>query len=301
MKDGIKLFNSLKVVNKATKEDKTNNLKCIDGWINSLKSMISIWKTLYEDGTVSYLVTRQLNQDPLENFFGSIRQQGGNSDNPTPIQFKRAYRKLFHTNLLRISTGNCEEDTDQPLTKLSSLQEIQPLNITKNNSPLNIISSDYAKKDVESKLVKENALSYVAGYLLKRTFEKHVCGVCKSLLVDNESNDPRKNLLFQKAYSLDNLFGGLVAPSEFMIAFIIRLEDIFVEYFRGLKKTKGMGSDLLHLMDKESFKDDCNKIDKQFLLMLFIRLRIYYCIKFGNRELASGKRKSRKYLKVVHL
>ena len=176
MKDGIKLFNSLKVVNKATKEDKTNNLKCINGWIISLKSMISIWKTLYEDGTVSYLVTRQLNQDPLENFFGSIRQQGGNSDNPTPIQFKRAYRKLFHTNLFRISTGNCKEDADQPLRKLSSLQEIQPLNITTNNSPLNIISSDYAKKDVESKLVKENALSYVAGYLLKRTL-KNMCAM----------------------------------------------------------------------------------------------------------------------------
>ena len=73
MKDGMKLFNSLKVINKATKEDKTNNLKCINGWIISLKSMISLWKTLYEDGTVSYLVTQQFNQDPLQNCFGSIR------------------------------------------------------------------------------------------------------------------------------------------------------------------------------------------------------------------------------------
>eukprot|EP00795_Rhopilema_esculentum_P015685 gene15685-6975_t len=42
MKDGIQLFKSLKVTNKSTKEDKTNKLKCLNGWLITLNSMISL-------------------------------------------------------------------------------------------------------------------------------------------------------------------------------------------------------------------------------------------------------------------
>ena len=69
MKDGIQLFKSLKVINKSTKEDKTNKLKCLNGWLITLNSMISLWEKLFQSGTISFLVTRQLNQDSLENFF----------------------------------------------------------------------------------------------------------------------------------------------------------------------------------------------------------------------------------------
>lgn len=48
-----------------------------------------------------YLHTRRINQDCVENFFGSIRQQGGNSVNPTPIQFIRAFEKLFSMKILQ--------------------------------------------------------------------------------------------------------------------------------------------------------------------------------------------------------
>ena len=63
----------------------------------------------------------------MKTFFGSIRQKGGNSDNLTPIQFKRAYRKLFHNNLLQVASGNFEDDKDQLLTKLSNLEDIDPV------------------------------------------------------------------------------------------------------------------------------------------------------------------------------
>jgi hypothetical protein len=56
--------------------------------------------------------TRRLNQDPLEIFFGCIRQQGGNCDTPTPVQFTRAFRKLFFDNFLSPSNGNCTADID---------------------------------------------------------------------------------------------------------------------------------------------------------------------------------------------
>ena len=53
------------------------------------------------------------------NFFGSIRQQGGNSDNPTPIQFTRAFRKLFFSSFLNSSTGNCADNFDNLLAQFA--------------------------------------------------------------------------------------------------------------------------------------------------------------------------------------
>ena len=40
---------------------------------------------------------------------------GGNSDNPTPVQITRAFRKLFFSSFLNTSSGNCAEDFDDLL------------------------------------------------------------------------------------------------------------------------------------------------------------------------------------------
>ena len=118
------------------------------------------------EGVASFIFTRQLNQDPLENLFGSTRQQGGNSDNPTPIEFKRAYRKLFHSNLL--TPGNCEAENNETLLHLSNVENINIPSFATGSikKPLTIISTDYASEDMQLRIVQENATAYVAGYLL---------------------------------------------------------------------------------------------------------------------------------------
>ena len=57
-----------------------------------------------------YLFTRNLNQDSIDNFFGAIRQQDGNSFNPTLMQFTRAFKKLMGMRIFSHSTNhNCED------------------------------------------------------------------------------------------------------------------------------------------------------------------------------------------------
>ncbi|KAG5875239.1 hypothetical protein JTB14_001985 [Gonioctena quinquepunctata] len=68
--------------------------------------------------------TRRLNQDCIEIFFGKIRQQGGNSVNPTPIQFMNAFKKLSCMDLLDcVDTFNCAADVDVLL--MSGVQEVR--------------------------------------------------------------------------------------------------------------------------------------------------------------------------------
>ena len=86
-----------------------------------------------------------------------------------------------------------------------------------------------------------------------------------------------------------------------MINYVIKLEDAFVHNFTNIDMLQGIGNHLMEILMAERFDIPCNDFPKVFLLRLFIRMRIYYTLKYANRKLASSKRKNRKYIKVVHL
>ena len=93
MKEAIDFIKELKVFN--GNEEVTGRIKCLKGWVTTLNAILLIWEHLRTTKDFKFLLTRRLNTDPIENFFGTIRQQGGNSDNPTPSQLSSALRKRF--------------------------------------------------------------------------------------------------------------------------------------------------------------------------------------------------------------
>ncbi|CAB4030797.1 Hypothetical predicted protein, partial [Paramuricea clavata] len=127
--------------------------------------------------------------------------QGGNSDNPTPVQFTRAFRKLFFSSFLNSSAGNCDDDLDTLLAqctgKKRKLAKV-PILVAPPPQPntLDIGPMDYKENSVSSSLTRENAIAYVSGYLLKKCFTKHQCETCKPVLVPHELDDSRKLLCY---------------------------------------------------------------------------------------------------------
>ena len=109
LKEILKFVPKIRVINKSTNKDVTNLLKCLNALQVTISAVFNLWHHLQSAGQ-KFLLTRWLNQDCLEIFFGSVRQQGPNADNPTPVQFQRSFRKLFYKNILRQSSGNCAED-----------------------------------------------------------------------------------------------------------------------------------------------------------------------------------------------
>jgi hypothetical protein len=76
-----------------------------------------------QENTLNYLLTRRMNQDPLENFFSIIRRRGGYDRNPTAFSFKNNMRHIFLSNLKSADiNGNCEEDDDIFLTPMTGLE-----------------------------------------------------------------------------------------------------------------------------------------------------------------------------------
>ena len=104
LEEMLHFLKSIKVVKK---NGYNVTVKCFNCWQITINSVIELWKIL-KNYNFAHLKTRRLNQDCIENFFGSVRQQGGNCLNPTPIQFSRAFKKLFSLRFLQHSdTQNC--------------------------------------------------------------------------------------------------------------------------------------------------------------------------------------------------
>ncbi|KAJ8979109.1 hypothetical protein NQ317_014121 [Molorchus minor] len=98
-----------------------SNYKFVQGWMNSIRAIMLLWRNLKAKG-LKFLSLRNLNQDPLENLFGQIRQHGICNTNPTCYQFVAALKTVVINNFgAPISRGNnCEEDYCKSLGDFST-------------------------------------------------------------------------------------------------------------------------------------------------------------------------------------
>jgi len=71
------------------------------GWLVNIKTITEIYEYVINSGEMMFLCTFKLSQDPLENFFSSIRMSCGLANNPTTIQFKGAFQTLLCNSLNR--------------------------------------------------------------------------------------------------------------------------------------------------------------------------------------------------------
>ena len=300
MTEMCSFVSSIKVINPTTKKDVTSTLKCLKALKLTMNGTISLWNELRSQSSIKCLYTRRLNQDALENFFGSIRQQGGNADNPTPIQFCRAFRKLFYDNVLLQTKGNCTEDLDAVLVGTNynknptAFEECQ-------SEPFQVDESDYRLISLEENLIGMNAITYVAGYLLKKCLEKHDCHSCIKELINNELDSSNKLFCYFKSYeSTKKPFGGLIVPSDTFVKYVTTIEGKFIEEFPTVLNMVGIGKYFSAKLPKFSVPQ-CPDFPCEYMLKLFVRMRLYYTLKFGNRELSSVNKKNRKYFKITHL
>jgi len=52
------------------------------------QSLRNLYQDMKENFGLTYILTRRLNQDVLENLFSFLRGMGGANDHPTPLDFK---------------------------------------------------------------------------------------------------------------------------------------------------------------------------------------------------------------------
>jgi len=91
----IRILRGMEFVEKIThKPIRKNAPKCIKNWIWTIRGALTLWEKLKKSNFLNFDL-RYINQDPLENFFGQIRDIGHRNNNPSPYQFSTAFKSLL--------------------------------------------------------------------------------------------------------------------------------------------------------------------------------------------------------------
>lgn len=86
----------------------TKKMRFLKGWQQNINALIGISRDLRADG-IQFLLTRNLNQDCLENTFAVLRNRGGNNELLTPFQFICSFKRSFFSKVHGgYNHGNCE-------------------------------------------------------------------------------------------------------------------------------------------------------------------------------------------------
>lgn len=92
--------------------DVTNKVQFLTGFITTIRATMILFQNIQPFG-FEYMKTRRINQDGLENFFGSVRRRNGNCTHPTLRQFGTTYTQLSIIGLMdHGELFNCEDDGD---------------------------------------------------------------------------------------------------------------------------------------------------------------------------------------------
>ncbi|KAG8239573.1 hypothetical protein J437_LFUL019140 [Ladona fulva] len=107
------------------KEGRRMKPRSSEGWVITIKAAKQLW---VKGAGFNYLEPRRLNQDPLENFFGSIRLHCGSARNPTVTQFASGLKTILIKNVAANWTKrmNSFKDHDQLIAELDILLQRIP-------------------------------------------------------------------------------------------------------------------------------------------------------------------------------
>ncbi len=302
-----KILKTIRVVDEL-ENNTTNNFNFLKGWVLNINSLRRLWRFLSHSG-FPYLKTRRLCQDSLEHFFGQIRSRGGTR--VTPYMFSSLFRKSWGLRYVNIVTkGNCELPLEPDATVISEHSNNVLLNVC-NDSLLNdlswqdfqglprpehfLVRSISLDSTLEINFLKENAFSYFCGYLYLKIFKMHSCSLPLPYLGDEIPSD---EFIFIYQNQIDKC--NLVKPPQEFVAFVKVLETKFLEEFDSNCHKIGIGDILFNEMKDVRPFLCCENCDPKIVIALFIRIRIYFVIKFLNKELSVPNFKN-KILCVSHL
>lgn len=278
-------------------KDVTNNIKFVNSWLISISSLIGLWEILKKNN-FKFVYTRRISQDCLENFFGSVRKQSGDCITPTPIQFTRAFKKLF-TCCFLVHSGaeNCADDFSIILTQLKDVNNVSVNNVLNNstrpsNTDISLSQNDLDFRGGSLTLVCKNIIKYKCGFLIKKCLTKHTCEVCENYSMAHQALDENNLYCYFKAYQNDkSLFGSLRMPNDEFFIFICKLEMLFQENFSDFALKDKILNSFIELFKTESLNHPCENFPIIYLLKLFTRMSIYYAIKTINQNLKNPTNK----------
>lgn len=251
------------------KQGRTSRPPTLKNWVITIEGLVTLSKQLFEAG-IKTILTRNFNQDPVENFFGSIRSHGCRNTNPTCDGFIAAYKTLIINNLMTKHSiaANCEED--ESIGCLTTLKNYF------NETPLNLVptsADDVTEIGASINITYDDApiimqcTAYIAGYLLKKTEFVH-CSLCKRKLCSDKGNELNRLISIRE-------YGRLYYPSENLVDKLTMIKKLIKQLLVQYCSKNNLTAVLFENLNSNCTLDNlaCNLHSNCFKIQIF-----NYCI-----------------------
>ncbi|KAK3915282.1 Transposable element P transposase [Frankliniella fusca] len=286
----------------------------------TVRATLELVKYLTEEVGFKFLMTRRLNQDALEHFFGEIRTACGSGSHPDPLLFIQLYRLLSLYSLVKPPKGSNVSGGElfQALVQLQDLENNE--NQEDKQKVVDIINSiveesGFAESPDETCTnfnpetsacnIDEAALCLIAGYIsfkVKNMKPANSCSVCAESLVrpNSESSKERERLIEIKS------LGGLLRPSDLVYAIIIQVEQavIFTSTQENLH-TNMIFSILENVRDHATlYRIGCDEHQQALtsaIVTFYLTVRMHFQCREMNKQTAMNKKKNKNMSKMAKL
>lgn len=282
------------------------------GVILSSQSLLGLYKMLQESFNLEYILTRNLNQDSLEHFFGCIRQMRGTYDHPNAVTFKYRVKNLLlgkDVALLSEKQNTTVENYDclshntslkKKETQVSSLNDRQlaiELYMTsqcfKDLDTGHEINDEYddfdenlrecvkptenASKTIDV-VIEEESLKYIGGYIVKKFCLKYPDLGLKATQCN----------AMTKTWTEEINRGDLYVPSESFFSQLTTMREVFkVIHGDSLKEGKDCFKTLVR--EIESVVVDV----PHDVISFFAKISVYFKIRKQNNNIKINKKKEK--------
>ncbi|CAK1597698.1 unnamed protein product [Parnassius mnemosyne] len=206
----------------------------LDGWIWTINGVERLFTNMSKAHNIKSLVTRRLQQDPIENLFGCIRGNCGSNTNPTTGQFAAGLKTSILSSLAHIGTigSNCERDNNVIINNLSKLLSLPQSTLMHAEPEFHAISELPNVHVIEQNIDKGNAevqaCAYVCGFLLKQ-LPVNKCKKCRKIFV---SNTVDKCHLFVECREYSDFNRSLYYVTKEMINYVDYCASLINSYLR---------------------------------------------------------------------
>lgn len=201
---------------------KDNYSPSLKNFSSTVKGFMAISTKLFEKG-IKRIALRRVNQDRLENFFGSVRSYTQPNNKPNCTQFSSSFLALLLNNLLSKKSihSNCESDHAKTLlSDFQSYVSSKHQNLVDLPNELQLDEVEFEMDDIivpktVPTLGEFSSTVYVAGFFCRKLSQKISCQSCINNLLTAKLSDSH-SFITVKDFSNDNSF--LSYPSENFIS-----------------------------------------------------------------------------------
>ncbi|XP_064483041.1 uncharacterized protein LOC135395883 [Ornithodoros turicata] len=277
----------------------------VNGWQVTIGAVLGLWDDLKANFDFDFLLTRRLNQDPLENLFGEFRQIHGCNETPNAFQFVAGMKHALAGRLLKLpGRGNCEADTT---TLLNELRRIPVHSISPSAGPSESTTFD-SEADTGSEpvlqlpeepanLIEMNAQYEFAGSLVQSFLSAMKCQNCPNLLKAAEAElDP--STMYSYLREQDPATPTKCMPSKAFFNFYCNIEKKFQSCIGHIVHRRNVMARLLAELGDTVHEPFCSPRCGAKFMRMYCTSRIQLYLRLENQKFTEDHAERRKRKKL---